>query len=44
MAADNQVWIPVSHSINILCHKKGVKGYVFHPTAVTFLRNCTKSA
>lgn len=44
MVADQQVWIPVSHSINILCHKKGVKGYVFHPTAVTFLKNCTKSA
>ena len=42
LAAAEQVWLPISHSTNILGHKKGVEGYIFHPTAVTFLSKCTK--
>lgn len=42
LVAKEQVWLPISHSTNILGYKDGVEGFVFHPTAVTFLRNCTK--
>ncbi|MFC2704841.1 MAG: ABC transporter substrate-binding protein [Olsenella profusa] len=44
LVAREQVWLPISHSTNILGYKEGVDGFVFHPTAVTFLRNCTKTS
>ena len=44
IVAEDQVWLPISHSQNLLGHKANVEGYVYHPTAVVFLRNCTKSA
>lgn len=44
IVAGDQVWLPISHSQNLLGYKTGVEGFVYHPTAVVFLRNCTKSA
>lgn len=44
IVAKDQVWLPISHSTNILGYKSGVDGFVFHPTGVTYLRNCTKQA
>ena len=43
LAAQEQVWLPISHSQNLLGYKTGIDGFVFHPTAVTFLKKCTKA-
>ena len=43
LAAQEQVWLPISHSQNLLGYKTGIDGFVFHPTAVTFLTKCTKA-
>ncbi|WP_028264211.1 ABC transporter substrate-binding protein [Atopobium fossor] len=44
IAASEQPWLPISHATALLGYKKGVDGFVFHPTGNTYLRNCTKSA
>ena len=41
--AERQVWIPISHSVNLLGYRPEVSGFNFHPTAVTFLYNCVKT-
>lgn len=42
-AADEQVWLPISHSVNILGYNPKVSGFIFHPTAVTFLYDTVKA-
>lgn len=41
--AEHQIWLPISHSVNLLGYRPEVSGFNFHPTAVTFLYNCVKT-
>ena len=41
--AERQVWLPISHSVNLLGYRPEVSGFIFHPTAVTFLYNTVKT-
>lgn len=44
MVAEEQPWLLISHSQNVLGYNPKVSGFYFHPTAVTFLYDTVKEA
>ncbi len=44
LVAEEQPWLLISHSQNILGYSPKVSGFYFHPTAVTFLYDTVKEA
>lgn len=44
MAADQNVWLPISHAKNLCAYSPKVSGFYFHQTAVTPFAGVTKSA
>ena len=44
MVAEEQPWLLISHSQNILGYSPKVSGFYFHPTAVAFLYDAVKEA
>ena len=43
LLAEDCVWLPLSHSKNLMGYGPTVEGFVYHPTAVVYLWNTTKS-
>jgi peptide/nickel transport system substrate-binding protein len=42
MAAENAVWLPISHATTLVGYRSNVKDFNYHMTGVVFLSNATK--
>lgn len=44
MMAEEQPWLLISHSKNLLGYSPKVKGFYYHPTGVAFFKGVSKEA